>query len=246
MTIITIGGLGLDHDQLRFISLFPNPQYTGRIVLSWNLISWILAGDRIPSSFTNFITTPEFSGPFHISQDNYHTQITEYLLCKFYRWALFFPQQTSSNCYPLDAGPPSSFSFRTGALVNTFPLLFQLDWFFIYSENFVQNALYVGTLRDRCLIFWRLLLSGFRSVLVNTSDKASKLKIRFVSRDLVPIDRAACTIASRVNFFNSKKKTPSRWLRSLKFESITPKHSSFYMIVDDTLQSLLSLPRHSY
>ena len=85
MTIITIGGLGLDHDQLRLISLIPNPQYTGRIVLSWNLINWILKGNRIPRSFTNFITTPEFSGPFHISPDNYHTQITEYLLCKFYR-----------------------------------------------------------------------------------------------------------------------------------------------------------------
>ena len=82
MTIITIGGLGLDHDQLELISLFPNPQYTGMIVLSWNLLSWISVedSDRIPCSFNNFITTPELSGPFYISPDNYHTQVTEYLL----------------------------------------------------------------------------------------------------------------------------------------------------------------------
>ena len=30
-------------------------------------------------------------------------------------------------------------------------------------------------------------------------------KIQFVSRDLVPSDRVTCTIASRMNFFNTKK-----------------------------------------
>ena len=84
MAIITIGGLGLDHVQLGLIFISPNPQYTGRIVLSWNLLSWILVGGRIPCSFTNFITTPELSGSFYISLDNYHTQITEYSLHKIY------------------------------------------------------------------------------------------------------------------------------------------------------------------
>ena len=82
MTIITIGGLGLDYDQLEFIPISPNPQYTGRIVLSWNLLDWMVVVNRIPCSFTNFITTPELSGPFYIIPDNYHTQITEYLLHK--------------------------------------------------------------------------------------------------------------------------------------------------------------------
>ena len=85
MTIITIGGLTLDDNQLGLIPIFFDPQYTGRIILSWNLLRWISVEGRIPYSFTNFITIPELSGPFYISPDNYHTQITEYSLHKFYR-----------------------------------------------------------------------------------------------------------------------------------------------------------------
>ena len=51
-----------------------------RIVLSWDLLSWISVEGGIPCSFTNFITTPELSGPLYISPDIYHTQITEYSL----------------------------------------------------------------------------------------------------------------------------------------------------------------------
>ena len=83
MTIFTIGGLGLDHVQLGLIPIISNP--LGRMILSWNLLSWISVEGRIPYSFTNFITTPELSGPFYISPDNYHTQITEYLLHMTYR-----------------------------------------------------------------------------------------------------------------------------------------------------------------
>ena len=64
MTIITIGGLGLDHVQLRLIPLFPNPQYTGWIVLSWNLISWILVGGRIPCSFIILLQLQSYLVPF--------------------------------------------------------------------------------------------------------------------------------------------------------------------------------------
>ena len=69
----------LDHVQARaFVST--TPQY--RIVISWDLLAWILVEGRIPRSFTNFITIPELSGPLYISlsPDIYHTQITEYLL----------------------------------------------------------------------------------------------------------------------------------------------------------------------
>ena len=75
-TYITIDGF--DHDQFSASSW--TSQY--RIVLSWNLLLWISVpvGDRILCSFTDFITTPELSGPLYISPDIYHTQITEYSL----------------------------------------------------------------------------------------------------------------------------------------------------------------------
>ena len=74
-----MGGLQLNHDQLTHISSL-TPHY--KIVLSWNLLDWILIPDEILRSFTSFITTPELSGPFYISPDNYHAQITEYSLGK--------------------------------------------------------------------------------------------------------------------------------------------------------------------
>ena len=81
MSIITMSGLC--HVRLELIPFSTTPQY--RIVLSWELLGWIEVEGRIPRSFTNFITTPELSGPFYISPDIYHTQITEYLLEKFYQ-----------------------------------------------------------------------------------------------------------------------------------------------------------------
>ena len=87
MTYITIGGLKLNHIQVSAFS-WGHSQY--RIVLSWDLLAWISVEDRIFCSFTNFITTPELSGPLYINPDIYHTQITEYLLEKTYhQWALF-------------------------------------------------------------------------------------------------------------------------------------------------------------
>ena len=68
----------LDHVQVSAFKMTLRTQY--RILLSQNLLTWISVEDQIPSSFTNFITTPEFSGPLYISPDIYHTQITEHLL----------------------------------------------------------------------------------------------------------------------------------------------------------------------
>ena len=79
MTYITsrIGPAGLDYVQTRtFFSWIPR----NRIVLSLNLLAWILVEGRIPCFFTNFITIPDLSGPLYISPEIYHTQITEYLL----------------------------------------------------------------------------------------------------------------------------------------------------------------------
>ena len=72
---------GLDHFQVSAFSL--NTQY--RIVLSWDLLAWISEEGRIPCSFENFITTPEFSGPLYINPDSYHTQITEFSLQTLYQ-----------------------------------------------------------------------------------------------------------------------------------------------------------------
>ena len=79
MTYITMDGL--DHVQVSAFSC--TLQY--RIVLSWDLLDWISVEDRLPCSFTNFITTPELSGPLYISPDIYHTQITEWLLETIYQ-----------------------------------------------------------------------------------------------------------------------------------------------------------------
>ena len=79
MTYFTMGEL--NHSQ---VSVFSRTSQH-RIVLSWDLLSWITMEGRIPCLFTNFITTPELSGPMYLSPDIYHTQITEYFLEKIHR-----------------------------------------------------------------------------------------------------------------------------------------------------------------
>ena len=141
-----------DHDQ------FSASSWTSRyrIVLSWDLLSWMSVEDRILCSFTNFITTRELSGPLYISPDIYHTQITEYSLDKIYQWALFLSASNISLLIVL-LDPPSIitviFSIRGGALGNTFPELIQLKWFIIYSDQFPQNTFFKMTWK-RGLIWW--------------------------------------------------------------------------------------------
>ena len=52
----------------------------------------------------------------------------------------------------------------TGVLGNTFPELYQLKWFSIYFDQFVQYAFHVIALQVVRLIRGRLLSNGFRSV----------------------------------------------------------------------------------
>ena len=100
---------GLDHVQdTLMISLSLIPQY--KTVLSWDFLAWILVKDRIPLSFTNFITTPELSGLLYMSPDIYHTQITEYSLESIYirnysRWALSSCIKHPPNCYSVRPSP---------------------------------------------------------------------------------------------------------------------------------------------
>ena len=70
-------------DRVYFCSFYSTTRYS--IVLSWKLLKRMTMEGRIPFSFTNFITTQELSGPFYISPDIYHTQITEYSLQTFYK-----------------------------------------------------------------------------------------------------------------------------------------------------------------
>ena len=77
MRYITMGSGGIDNLQDSSAFSWP-PRH--RIILSWDLLAWISEEGRIPSFFTDFITTPELSGPLYISSDIYHTQITEYFL----------------------------------------------------------------------------------------------------------------------------------------------------------------------
>jgi hypothetical protein len=82
MAFITMGPAALDHFQATRVFSW-NPQYM--IVLSSDLLASISVEGRIPYSFSNFITTPELSGPLYISPDIYHTQITEYSLEKIHQ-----------------------------------------------------------------------------------------------------------------------------------------------------------------
>ncbi|KAF8801464.1 hypothetical protein BYT27DRAFT_7147456 [Phlegmacium glaucopus] len=52
---------------------------SGTVQPSWDLLA-LVSPNRFFSSLTDFMTTPERSGPLHMSPDVYHTQITEYSL----------------------------------------------------------------------------------------------------------------------------------------------------------------------
>ena len=74
----TTSTVEFDHNRISAVSW--SSQYS--IVLSWDLLGLTTMKSRIPSFFTNFITTPVLSGPLYIIPDMYHTQVTEYLLEK--------------------------------------------------------------------------------------------------------------------------------------------------------------------
>ena len=166
MRYITMGTGGIDNLQDSSAFSWP-PQY--RIILSRNLLAWILEEGRISSSFTDFITTPEFSGPLYISADIFHTHITEYFL-----WALSI---STLNIF-LIVILIDTLRYGIGSFGNTFPMLFQLKWFLINFEQFLLTSSYMFTctLQNWHLIRWRLLSSGFRSVLVNATDKTPQTK----------------------------------------------------------------------
>ena len=197
--------MGGDHVQ---IPHFSGTQYN--IVLSCDLLVWITVKGRIPRSFTNFITSPDLSGHLYISPDAYHTQITEYLLGKFSQWALFsLCIEDLPNCYSIRVSPSSHLCIFREHLSRALPTkrIFDLlgsyrseHLILVYSPNLKLDTLEV-------VIKW-LQVSVCEC---NRQTWTLQTKIRFVSRDLIPSDRATCTIASRMNFFGTRK-------LSLKFD----------------------------
>ena len=111
MTFLTIRGL----------SAFSwTPQY--RIVLSWDLLAWIMVEDKILCSFTNFITIPRVIWspvyqPGHLSYPTYGIFTVSLF---FFAWNIFL--------IVILLVTPITFSesFQSGAFGNIFPLLFQL------------------------------------------------------------------------------------------------------------------------
>ena len=115
MTYITVRGL----DQVPVGAFSSTMHY--KLVLSRDLLDWITVEDGIPCSFTNFITSPELSGPLYIRPDIYHTQITEYFLL-----VSFFSLNRTSLLIIILLDPPINFPSRMRACGNTFPVLFRL------------------------------------------------------------------------------------------------------------------------
>ena len=71
--------------------------------------------------------------------------------------------------------------------------------------------------------------------------KSLRLKIQFVSRELVPGDRATCTIGSRVNFFPCEVEVRD-WefgIRSHQLRNQCNQYSKYFYVIVDALQSLL-------
>ena len=210
MSYITIGGV----DDIQVSTFSWTPHY--RIALSWDLLAWISKIDRIPCSFTNFITTPELSGPFHINSNIYHTQITEYSLETIFRhhysqWALFSLYRSLSDCqcysvrsspfylYHCDISPVWTFREHISRALPTemiFYLLHSTPLNLLLRPYDYSRKLKLGTLE---------IITNWLQVSIiecNCQWQALWIKIWFVSSsNMVPSDRATCIIASRANFF---------------------------------------------
>ena len=171
------------------------PQY--RIVLSRDLLESIKMAGEIPPSFTIFMTTPELSNFLYISPDIYHTQITEYLLNEAHlRWALFsLCIEHWPDCYSVRP------FYRNESLWDHLSRALPTEMIFgllrsIRSERLIHDDYMLDTLE--IIIKW---------LQVSVSEwnwQPSRTKNRFVSRDLIPSHRATCTIASRLNFFDTR------------------------------------------
>ena len=151
-----------------------------RVVLSCALLNWMTMEGRIPFSFFYLYYNPRvirslLYQPGYLPYPNCRiftadTLCVSSVLCSLFRKDL-------SNVIMLDLTHFLVPSKRTWALSITSPMLFQLKIFLIYSNHFIQDPLYPITLKNLCLICWRLLLSSLRSVLKNATDSLKPLRL---------------------------------------------------------------------
>ena len=108
-----------------------------------------------------------------LNTNNEHTKIT-YIVNQHRNWVTGWKMNTHKAETRSTRGERCTTDRVLNRSLNfcrsTFLMLFLLKWFFIYSDQFLQQNLYVPmavvTPQDWYFIRWRLLLNGFRSVLV--------------------------------------------------------------------------------
>ena len=200
--IISINGLGDDY----CCPFYPTTRF--RIVLSCELLNRMTMMDRIPFSFTNFITTPQLSGPFYISPEIYHTQITEYSLLTLSEWALFSLLspviiKDLPNCYYVRSRQFSCDVEKNWSFMDHLSHTLPTEKIF----DLLRQSIRSGSLTRHCpaeLVFDMLrVIIKWLEVSFRTCNRKLETNNPICSRDLVPSDRATCTIASRVNSVSS-------------------------------------------
>ena len=186
------------------------------IVLSWDLLSRMISLENgIPCSF---ITTPELSGPLHISSDIYHTQITGY---------------SQQLIYQIN----SDWSFREH-LSRALPIkmIFRLLLRSILSEHLVGEY--------SAELILEIIITRWLQVSVGEcSRQIPQTKIQLLLRDLVPSDWSTYMIASGVNFFDTKlsiNQIPPQFSLTLKFKIYTYHQLSY--LFDSVATNVINTP----
>jgi hypothetical protein len=180
------------------------------IQLSWKLLCFVSVEGKILSFFTDFITTPEISGPLYISPDVYYTQITEYSLETLYQknnsfWQalfcldwLYFDHKwifldLNNDCF---YWPEWSFQEHISWALPTEMIIYFLQSIHLlclickYSKELVID-----------------LLNQWLQVCVHLYDPWTSAKYLTMYRVLDLSDQASYTIAFRVNFFKASSLT---------------------------------------
>ena len=108
-------------------------------------------------------------------------------------------------------------------------MIFHLLRSILRSKRLIRDYFTHTGLTQEIIIKWL-------QVGVSEYKKTLRLKFLFVSRDLVPSDRATCTITSRVNFSNTKKLSLFNFgVRNLRVSPLLPLPRRSYLVIMDGL-----------